>query len=105
MWIYLTRHAETQGNIARIVQTPDTPLTSRGHKQAEALANYYKHMPISHILRSDYARTQDSAKPIHQSLSCKLTLEPILRKRNFGDLLMSIQTLNFIPITLCSILE
>lgn len=86
MWIYLTRHAETEGNIGRIVQTPDTALTARGHKQAQALADHYKNVPIKHILCSDYARAQNSAKPLQEYLSCNFQLEPLLRERNFGDL-------------------
>jgi broad specificity phosphatase PhoE len=86
MWIYLTRHAETEGNISRIVQTPNTPLTPRGTRQAEALANRYSQLNIQSIICSDYLRTQDSAKPTHERLSCRLYLEPLLRERNFGDL-------------------
>lgn len=86
MWIYLTRHAETHGNISRIVQTPDTPLTNRGIEQANALAHAYSQLPIAHILCSDYARTQSTIEPLHDLLQCQLSLNPLLRERNFGDL-------------------
>ena len=36
--IFLIRHAEMVGNTARIVQSPDSPLSRRGIVQAERLA-------------------------------------------------------------------
>jgi broad specificity phosphatase PhoE len=38
MPILLIRHGETDSNAARIVQTPDVPLSARGVAQAERLA-------------------------------------------------------------------
>lgn len=86
MWIYLTRHAETDGNANRMVQTPDTPLSTRGERQAQQLANAYSQLPISSILSSDYARTQDTASKLHSKLKCKFIKSVLLRERNFGDL-------------------
>jgi broad specificity phosphatase PhoE len=86
MWIYLIRHAETDGNKHRIVQTPNTPLSSNGSVQAEHLASAYSGKDISLIICSDYARTQATAAPLHKILKCKLELNPMLRERNFGDL-------------------
>lgn len=86
MWIYLTRHAETHGNINRIVQTPDTPLTTNGVEQADALALAYSQLPIEKIVCSDYARTLSTAAPLHKLMQRKLLLNPLLRERNFGDL-------------------
>lgn len=86
MWIYLMRHAQTQGNLARIVQTPETLLTDLGHKQAAELAAAYSNKQITQIVCSDYIRTQHSAMPLAESLNLPLLLIPTLRERNFGDL-------------------
>lgn len=86
MWIYLMRHAQTQGNLARIVQTPGTLLTDLGHTQAAELATAYSNKQITHIMCSDYIRTQHSAMPVADSLNLSLSLTPTLRERNFGDL-------------------
>jgi hypothetical protein len=32
--IFIIRHGETPGNAARVVQTPETPLSARGVRQA-----------------------------------------------------------------------
>ena len=38
MLIYLIRHGETASNVARILQTPDIPLSATGIRQAELVA-------------------------------------------------------------------
>lgn len=86
MWIYLVRHAETDGNRQRIVQQPDTPLSNNGLQQAQALASAYCQLPISRIVCSDYARARATAMPLHQILNCSFEPNPMLRERNFGDL-------------------
>jgi probable phosphoglycerate mutase len=86
MWIYIVRHAETDGNRQRIVQTPDTPLSVRGQQQAKQFASAYSHLSSAHILCSDHQRTQSTASELHKQLNCPLTLSELLRERNFGDL-------------------
>lgn len=86
MWIYIVRHAETDGNRQRIVQTPDTPLSVRGLQQAQQFAKAYSQIPASHILCSDYARTHATASELHKKLKCSLTFSELLRERNFGEL-------------------
>lgn len=86
MWIYLMRHAQTQGNLARVVQLPETLLTDLGHKQAAELATAYSNKQITEIMCSDYIRTQHSAMPVAESIGIPLSLTPTLRERNFGDL-------------------
>ena len=86
MWIYLARHAETVGNLARIVQTPSTPLSELGPKQALALATEYSNKNIAKVMCSDYKRTQDTAAPLLAKMDVDTDLNPMLRERNFGDL-------------------
>ncbi|MFT6270646.1 MAG: broad specificity phosphatase PhoE [Alphaproteobacteria bacterium] len=86
MWIYLTRHAETDGNVKRVVQTPDTPLSSRGERQAQQFADAYSQLPISSILSSDYGRTHATALKLHDKLNRQFVISELLRERNFGDL-------------------
>ena len=53
MAIFVVRHGETPGNAARVVQTPETPLSARGALQAERLARRLADAGIGHILASD----------------------------------------------------
>ena len=86
MTIYLVRHGETNSNIDRIVQTPDTPLSINGERQAQKFANAYSKLPISHILTSDYARARVTAQALQSQINAKFSTNTMLRERNFGDL-------------------
>lgn len=86
MWIYLIRHAETEGNLQRIVQVPDTPLSSLGVKQAQQLATAYANEAISYVLSSDYARTHATALKLSEQVKCPLGFSELLRERHFGKL-------------------
>lgn len=86
MWIYLIRHAETDGNIQRIVQVPETPLSERGEKQAQQLGRAYANEPIAKVLSSDYARTRATANALSKEIGCTLTFNELLRERHFGEL-------------------
>ena len=56
MSIFLIRHGETPGNVARIVQRPDIPLSERGRAQAGRLAHRLATAGITRILSSDLRR-------------------------------------------------
>lgn len=86
MTIYLIRHGETNGNANRVVQTPDTPLSKKGYKQAQEFANAYCDFPISCIVSSDYTRAQSTAIALHSKLDIPYITNKLLRERNFGDL-------------------
>ena len=40
MAIYVVRHGETPGNVNRVLQTPETPLSERGLVQAERVTHF-----------------------------------------------------------------
>jgi broad specificity phosphatase PhoE len=83
--ILLVRHGETPSNAARVVQTPDTPLSARGIAQAERLAARLAALSVSRILASDLARAVQTAEPVRATTRAELELEPLLQERNFGD--------------------
>ena len=58
MKVYLVRHGETSLNAARILQPPDTPLSERGVKQVERVAQRLASAGVDRILTSDHARTR-----------------------------------------------
>ncbi len=86
MSILLIRHGETPGNAGRIVQTPDTPLSTRGIAQAKRLAQRLERASIVHIVSSDLVRATMTAEYICQVTGVSLQLDPLLQERNFGDL-------------------
>lgn len=86
MAIYLIRHGETASNAARVVQTPETPLSERGIAQAELLARRLASEGLSDILSSDLPRALMTAERIQVSTGAVLHLDALLQERNYGDI-------------------
>ena len=82
--IHLLRHGETAWNAARIVQTPEVPLSARGIEQAQQLAARLAGRGIGLVLASDLARALGTAEPLCAATGAPLEVEPLLQERNFG---------------------
>jgi probable phosphoglycerate mutase len=83
--IVLVRHGETPSNAARVVQTPDTPLSARGIEQAERVATRLAAFGIARILSSDLARAVETAERVQRATGAPVEFDPLLQERNFGD--------------------
>jgi probable phosphoglycerate mutase len=86
MSILLVRHGETASNAARILQTPDIPLSPRGIAQADRLAERLAKLGVAAIVSSDYIRAQMTAERVRAATGAAIELWPELRERNFGAL-------------------
>lgn len=84
--IYLIRHGETDSNAARIVQTPETPLSERGREQARRVGERLAAVGIDAILSSDLERAHETARAIAAATGKEIELDASLQERNFGDL-------------------
>ncbi len=62
--IYFIRHGETEGNAKSIWQTPDTPLSEVGIRQAHAVALRCAKIPHDVIIHSSYQRAYQTAEII-----------------------------------------
>lgn len=62
--IYLLRHGESEGNVAFVFQTKDTPLSATGRKQAKDIAARAAKLPVDAIVASPAARTKATAEEI-----------------------------------------
>jgi probable phosphoglycerate mutase len=85
MHIFLIRHGETASNAARIVQTPDVPLSRRGLLQAGALARRLRGLGVAAILSSDLRRAAMTAERLGIDSSAAIDLAAELQERNYGD--------------------
>lgn len=83
--IYLIRHGETDANAARIVQTPDVPLSARGRQQAEALGRRLAEAGIAALVTSDLRRAAETADIVAAATGVPVAFDPGLQERNFGD--------------------
>jgi broad specificity phosphatase PhoE len=86
MSIFLIRHGETAENRKQIVQPANVPLSDIGQQQARLLADRLAKLDIRQILSSDLPRAEQTANQLVLKTSAEMTLMPILRERNFGDL-------------------
>jgi broad specificity phosphatase PhoE len=84
--ILLIRHGETASNAARVVQTPETPLSEQGLAQARLLARRLSRAGIGRILASDLERAAATARILADATRAPLSLEPLLQERSFGAL-------------------
>ena len=84
MSIYLIRHGETEWNAARIVQTPEVPLSERGIAQADQLARRLAAHGVAAILSSDLRRAVMTAERVQAATGAPITLDPGLQERNYG---------------------
>ncbi len=68
MEIYLVRHGETGGNVAKRHQSEATPLTDKGLEQIKQTALQLKVLQPTHLLSSSVLRAVESARYIGEAL-------------------------------------
>jgi probable phosphoglycerate mutase len=83
--IYVIRHGETPSNAARIIQTPETPLSALGEEQAERLAARLATCGITRIVSSDLPRAAMTAQRLASTTRAPVDHDALLQERNFGD--------------------
>ncbi len=59
--IYFVRHGQTEGNLGKFFQFPDTPLTQAGHEGAQALADRFASVSVDALYSSTFTRAQQTA--------------------------------------------
>ncbi len=66
--LIVARHGETEWNAkGRLQGQQDTPLNTRGHSQAQAVAQILRNIPLSQIHSSTLRRCQETARPIAEA--------------------------------------
>jgi probable phosphoglycerate mutase len=87
MKIYLARHGKTNYNELDLCNgdpNVDVHITGEGTKQAEALANRLKDIPIERIFVSELRRTQQTAEIVNQFHHVTVEVEPLLNDHRSG---------------------
>ncbi|HUG56136.1 MAG TPA: histidine phosphatase family protein [Candidatus Limnocylindrales bacterium] len=84
--LYLVRHGESEANAARIFagQT-DSPLTERGRRQAEAVAETLAPIRFDRVVSSDLSRCRDTAEAIARRQGLAVEIFPELREIDVGE--------------------
>ena len=85
MILYLIRHGETAWNREEIFRgRADVPLTSKGEREARAVAGALRARPISEIFSSPLSRAMETARPLASALGIPIRPEPALIDVDFG---------------------
>jgi len=83
--VIFIRHGETLWNIeGRVMGQLDSPLSARGVKQAEAIAERLSSISFSHLYSSDLGRAVQTAEIISKRCNKEIVLDESLRERNMG---------------------
>ena len=84
--LYLVRHGESEANAARVFagQT-DSPLTERGRRQAEAVAEVLAAVTFDRVISSDLSRCRDTAEAIARRQGRTVEVFPALREIDVGS--------------------
>jgi len=85
--VLLVRHAESLGNLSGQFQgQTDTPLSSKGRRQAERLAARLADQPIQAVYTSDMSRAHETARPIAERTGAPLIAKQELREIDVGKM-------------------
>lgn len=72
MRLYLIRHGESEANLKRVHNTPETALTETGIKQAEAIAKRLQNYEIDFIYSSTHKRAVQTAEIVAKTVDIPL---------------------------------
>lgn len=59
--IYFVRHGETEGNLSKFFQFPETELSPTGLRGAKAVAERFGHLEVDVLVASPFTRAQQTA--------------------------------------------
>lgn len=88
MRLYLVRHAQSEANVRKILDTalPGPSLTELGRQQAADLATRLGQEPITAVYASHATRARQTARPLADALSLEVTPLPGVHEVSVGDL-------------------
>lgn len=85
MKIYLTRHGQTDWNLAKIIQgKSDIPLNDTGRKQARITRDALANASIDAIITSPLVRAKETAAIINEAHGAEIYEDVRLEERGFG---------------------
>jgi broad specificity phosphatase PhoE len=87
MKIIFIRHAESEANIAHVINDDPArpvPLTAYGRQQAQAAAKALRALPFIYAYASQFLRTQQTAEILLQGRDCPFDIDARLNERHTG---------------------
>lgn len=69
--VYFVRHGQSEDNVAPVFQSPDSPLSEKGKKQAESIAQRVSKLVFDALITSPLTRAKQTAKIIAKTTGKK----------------------------------
>lgn len=79
--VYFIRHAESEGNVGSIRNTSLTPLSEKGRRQADIIAERCSRLPIEVIISSTFVRARETAETVSRTLSMPVQYSDLFGER------------------------
>lgn len=80
MHVYFVRHGESEGNLTKVHQGVDTPLSPEGIAQSRALALRFALLPVDMVISSDLKRALGTAEIIADAVGKEVFCYPLFRE-------------------------
>lgn len=75
MEVFLVRHGQTMGNVAKRHQSDNTPLSKVGEVQAAEVAKKIKDLNPTHLISSHFIRAIETARPVSDETGLSMTIQ------------------------------
>jgi broad specificity phosphatase PhoE len=79
--VYFVRHAQSEHNIAPVFQSPDSPLSPEGMRQAERIADRVSRLAFEVLIASPFRRARETAEAIARIAGREPELSPLFVER------------------------
>ncbi len=79
--VYLIRHGLSEANIVPVAQTPESPLSEKGLKQAESIAERFSNISFNKVISSTLPRAGQTAQKISDSSGVSIEFSDLFVER------------------------
>jgi len=79
--VYLIRHGQSEDNVREVFQSPESPLTKKGEKQAKNIAKRISKLSFDILISSPFKRAKQTAEIIAKKTNKKLELSELFTER------------------------
>ena len=83
--IYLVRHGQSRHNADHLLGVSESPLTQKGIKQSQALAEHFLKLPIDIVLSSNLKRALQTGQIIAEKNNVPLEILDMIYERIFPE--------------------
>lgn len=79
--VYFVRHGESEHNAQPIIQADDSPLSERGHQQAQTVAERLAHLEFDALIASPILRAKQTAEHIARTTEHDIVFSDLFVER------------------------